>query len=61
MRYDFSYKKQIAITLVILILGIVGLFTENDITVPIFFIIISALSFLVVLTDYIAELKSKIK
>jgi hypothetical protein len=57
--YEPSYKSKIILTTVILMLSLLGL-TGGDKVVPIFFIIISILSYVVILTDYIEELKNKI-
>jgi len=57
--YEPSYKSKIILTFVILILGIAGMFTGGDLSVPVFVIIMSLASFVVIITDYRKELKDK--
>ena len=57
--YEPSYKSRIVLTSVILIFGIAGMFTSGDLSIPLFVIIMSLASFVVIITDYRQELKDK--
>ena len=58
IMYDSSYKTKILISLGILLFGIIGLIYGDREAVSIFLIVIGMLGFLVILLDYIAELKN---